>query len=133
MRKAMFFLSVLALLLWPISEPSHAQQLEPKVYWMMVVEVPLGHLSEYHAFAKEEQNPLMEKHGYKIIATWQTIVGPVEEVIVVAEFASMADYHKARVSLVTSEAWKTAGAKTSELTRSIQTRFLSALPYSSIK
>ena len=115
--------------------PSNAepQQLGQRVYWMAVTEVSIGQLSEYHAFAEKEMNPLMEKHGYRIIATWQTIVGDIEEIVMVAEFESMTSYHEARVSLVTSEEWKKVSINFSEMTKSIKSRFLSGTTYSKIK
>ena len=64
-----------------LSSNVQAQQLGQRVYWMAVTQVSIGQLSEYHAFAEKEMNPLMEKHGYRIIATWQTIVGKIEEVV----------------------------------------------------
>ena len=116
-----------------LSSNAESQQLGQRVYWMAVTEVSIGQLSEYHAFAEKEMNPLMEKHGYRIIATWQTIVGEIEEVVMVAEFESMTAYHEARVSLLTSEEWKKVSIKFSEMTKSIKSRFLSGTPYSKIK
>ena len=116
-----------------LSSNAESQQLGQRVYWMAVTEVSIGQLSEYHAFAEKEMNPLMEKHGYRIIATWQTIVGDIEEIVMVAEFESMTSYHEARVSLVTSEEWKKVSIKFSEMTKSIKSRFLSGTTYSKIK
>ena len=116
-----------------LSSNAESQQLGQRVYWMAVTEVSIGQLSEYHAFAEKAMNPLMENHGYRIIATWQTIVGEIEEVVMVAEFESMVAYHEARVSLLTSEEWKKVSIKFSEMTKSIKSRFLSGTPYSKIK
>ena len=116
-----------------LSSNAESQQLGQRVYWMAVTEVSIGQLSEYHAFAEKEMNPLMENHGYRIIATRQTIVGEIEEVVMVAEFESMTAYHEARVSLLTSEEWKKVSIKFSEMTKSIKSRVLSGTPYSKIK
>lgn len=115
------------------SNNSIAQQLGDKVYWMATIEIPLDKLSEYHAYNMQELTPLMEKHGYKSIATWQTIVGDIEEVITVSEFENMTAYHQARKSLLGSDEWKTSSKKFGNLRRSIKTRFLSATPYSKLK
>ncbi len=112
---------------------STAQELGEKVYWMAITEVPLGKLPEYHAWSSEELMPLMEEHGYHFVVGWQTIVGNFEEVISVSEFENMAAYHKARKSLLGSEAWKTTSKKFNTLTRSVRSSFLSALPYSRMK
>lgn len=133
MKKLALVVSLFTLLLLPVSQDIGAQQLGQKVYWMAIVEVPIGQLSAYHAFAEKELIPLQEKHGYHFIATWQTIVGEIEEVLMIAEFESMAAYHEARVSLLTSEEWKVTGPKFSAMTKGIKTRFLSAAPYSKIK
>ena len=116
-----------------LSSNAESQQLGQRVYWMAVTEVSIGQLSEYHAFAEKEMNPLMENHGYRIIATWHTNVGEIEEVVMVAEFESMTAYHEARVSLLTSEEWKKVSIKFSKMTKSIKSRFLSGTPYSKIK
>ena len=123
---------VMALLLLPIGR-FEAQQQDQKVYWMATIEVPLGSLSTYHAFAADELTPLQEKYGYKFIGSWQTIIGPIEEVVVICEFDDMAAYNKARVSLTQSEEWKQIAPRLTELTRAINTRFLRATPYSAIK
>jgi hypothetical protein len=133
MKKLALFLSLFTLLLLPASQTIEAQQLGQKVYWMATIEVPVGQLSAYHAFAEKELVPIQEKHGYHFIATWQTIVGDIEEVLVICEFESMAAYHEARVSLLTSEEWKAVGPKFSAMTKGIKSRFLSAAPYSKIK
>lgn len=105
-----------------------AQQQGGKVYWMSTVVVPLGKLQDYHAFAAKELIPQQEKHGYHFIAAWQTIIGDIEEVVVVAEFDNMEAYYKARVSLLGSPEWKAMGPKLDALTRGIHTRMLSAIP-----
>jgi len=110
-----------------------SQQLGEKVYWMATVEVDLGKLTEYHAFNSTELTPLMQEHGYKAVATWQTIVGNIEEVISISEFENMAAYHEARHSLLASEEWKTTSKKFDELSKSIKTSFLSSTPYSVLK
>ncbi len=131
--KKLSVLLVLAIQLLISSHGVGAQQLGQKVYWMATMSFPMAKLAQYHEFAEKEMIPLQEKHGYHFIAAWQTIVGDIEEVIVVAEFKSMADYHKARVSLTTSEEWKALAPKFSELSRGVRSRFLSAVPYSKIK
>ena len=133
MKKLALVVSLFTLLLLPVSQDIGAQQLGQKVYWMATTEVSIGQLSAFHAFTEKEMIPLQEKHGYHFIATWQTIVGDIEEVIMICEFESMAAYHEARVSLLTSEEWKVVGPKFSAMTRGIKTRFLSAAPYSKIK
>ena len=126
-------IAILAILFLFNYDNGVAQELGTKVYWMVTVEVPIGKLAEYHAFNAKEMAPLMEQHGYNFVATWQTIVGDIEEVISVSEFESMAAYHKARVSLLGSEEWKTAGKKFDGMVRSTTTRFLSPAPYSKLK
>jgi len=126
-------ISIFTILLFLNSADGLAQQASEKVYWMVTVEVSLGNLAEYHKFNSQEMKPLMEKHGYKPVATWQTIVGDIEEVIFVAEFKNMTAYHKARHSLLGSEEWKSTGKKLDEFSKSIKTRFLSAAPYSKLK
>ncbi len=133
MKTITSILVVVAVLLALTPQNGQAQQLGDKVYWMVTTEVSIGKLAEYHAFNEKELAPLMEKHGYKPVATWQTIVGDIEEVIFVAEFENMAAYHKARRSLLGSEEWKTVSKKFDALIKSTRSRFLSATPYSKMK
>ena len=133
MKRITLIIGILAVLLSLNYNNGLAQQLGDKVYWMLTTEVSIGKLTEYHAFNEKEVAPLMEKHGYKPVATWQTIVGDIQEVLFVAEFESMAAYHKARVSLLGSEGWKTVSKKFDALVKSSKSRFLSATPYSKLK
>jgi len=106
-----------------------AQQLGEKVYWMSTVEVSISKLPSYYSFNAKELIPLMEEHGYVPVASWQTIVGNIEEVIFVAEFENMEAYHKARKSLLSSVDWSNVSRKLDSLIKSIHTRFLSAAPF----
>lgn len=126
-------LGLVVVLLFVLLNVSFAQQGSEKVYWMVTTEVHMSNLSAFHKFMADELSPLMEKHGYKPVATFQTIVGDIEEVIKIAEFESMAAYHKARVSLLTSDAWKATNKKFGDLVKSTKSRFLSAAPYSKLK
>ena len=109
MRRITSIIGILTVMCCSIND-GLTQKLGDKVYWMSTT-----------------------KHGYKQVATWQTIVGDIEEVIFVAEFENMAAYHKARRSLLGSEEWKTVSKKFGGLNRNIKTRFLSATPYSKLK
>jgi heme-degrading monooxygenase HmoA len=133
MKTSIPFSVILVLLLLFNTSDGLTQQLGDKVYWMSTTEVTLGNLPEYHAVYQKEMMPVMEKHGYMHVAVWQTIVGDIEQVIVVVEFENMAEYHKARRSLLGSEEWKALGKKFSGLSKSIKSRFLSAAPYSKLK
>ena len=124
---------LLVSILFVFISASYAQQGDGKVYWMVTTEVHMSNLAEFHKFMANELSPLMEKHGYKPVATFQTIVGDIEEVIKIAEFENMGAYHKARVSLLTSDAWEEANKKFGDLVKSTITRFLSAAPYSKLK
>jgi len=106
-----------------------AQQPDTKVYWMAIVTIPVGKIQDYHAFAAKELVPFYEKHGYRFIGGWQTIVGEIEEAISIAEFDNMDAYLKARMSLMASPEWKTIGSKTDMYAKAVRTRMLSAVPY----
>ncbi len=110
-----------------------AQQATGKVYWMSTTVVPFGKLQEFYAFQSKELIPVQEKNRYHFVAGWQSIIGDIEEVVVVAEFDNMDAYQKARASLLTSPEWKAMGLKMEGLTRSLRTRMLSALPYIKMK
>ena len=106
-----------------------AQQLGEKVYWMSTVEVSMSKLQSYYIFNTNELIPLMEEHGYTPVASWQTVVGDIEEVIFVAEFENMEAYHNARKSLLSSIDWPNVSRKLDSLIKSVNTKLLSAAPF----
>ena len=133
MKKVFLFLGIIATLILLNNHPAYSQQLGEKVFWMATVEVSLGKLEAYHSFNYGEIIPLMEEHGYKPVAVWQTIIGNIEEVIFVAEFENIAAYHKARVSLLNSADWQDVSRKFDSITKSINTKLLSATSYSKLQ
>ncbi len=134
MKKYFLYISAILIAITVIQNDVSAQEAPAKVYWMITVEVPVGKLAEYHAFAQAELRPVQEKYGYKFIGSWQTIVGDIEQVISIAEFENMEAYNNARRSFLGSEDWKTSvGKKVDSFVRNIKTRFLRATPYSRIK
>jgi hypothetical protein len=112
---------------------SVAQKLSGKVFWMATVEVPLGNLGAYHAQLQKEQLPAMEKYGYKFVGVWQTIVGDIQNVILLAEFDDMNSYNTARRAFIGSEEWKVLGKKSDELGARVKSAFLNAAPYSKLQ
>lgn len=129
MKAIKTFFGIIAILILFSQSSGMAQQLGDKVYWMSTVEVSMSKLQSYYSFNAKELIPLMEEHGYVPVASWQTIVGNIEEVIFVAEFENMEAYHKARKSLLSSVDWANVSRKLDSLIKSIHTRFLSAAPF----
>lgn len=123
------FLGFIVILILFSQSNGMAQQLGDKVYWMSTVEVSLSKLESYYIFSANELIPLMEENGYTPIASWQTIVGDIEEVIFVAEFENMEAYHNARKNLVSSIDWPHVSKKLDSLIKSVHTRLLSAAPF----
>ena len=80
MKMICSFFAIVALLFLFNSNVIKAQDAGEKVFWMLTIEVPLGKLEAYHSFNRRELLPLMIEHGYNPVATWQTIVGDIEEV-----------------------------------------------------
>ena len=109
--------------------PAIAQTNPDKIYWQQTVTVPLGKLKDFHAFAAQEGVPFLKKHGYPIIIVWQTVVGDIEEVEMIAEFESMDAYNKARQAVFSSDQWPAISARLNELTQHISTDMLVATPY----
>jgi hypothetical protein len=110
-----------------------AKQSSDKVFWMTVSEVPVEKLERYHTLAAETIMPLFEDHGCRWVASWQTLVGDVEEVVNVAEFENIAAYHRAKVSLLASPEWKQLSGTLRPLVRSTEQRLLSATEYSPLQ
>ena len=129
MKTIKTFFGIITILILLSQSSGMAQQLGEKVYWMSTVEVSMSKLQSYYSFNAKELMPLMEEHGYVPVASWQTIVGNIEEVIFVAEFENMEVYHKARKSLLSSVDWPNVSRKLDSLIKSIHTRFLSAAPF----
>ena len=126
------FLAVLAIAL-VLSQAGFATQQSAKVFWMLTAEVPIADLPAYHALTAEELVPLQARHGYNWVASWQTIVGDIEEVISVAEFESMDAYLQARRSFLGSAEWAELSPKFGAMTRSVRTRLLTATAYSPLQ
>jgi hypothetical protein len=133
MKKMHFALLALLTMLMLGYAESTAQQKNGKIYWMSTVTIPLGKMPEYHVFAERELIPAQEKAGYRYVAGWQTIVGEIEEAVVVAEFDNMDAYQNARATLMASPEWKVVSANLDGLSRGVRTRMLSALPYIKMK
>lgn len=133
MKKVVFVLLAVALICVFCASDGIAQQPSGKVYWMSTVTVPLGKMQDYLAFSAKELVPEQEKHGYRFVAGWQTIVGDIEEVVVVAEFENMDAYQKARAGLMASAEWKSMGAKLEGLSRGVHTRMMASLPFIKMK
>lgn len=129
MKELKSFFGFIAILILLGQSSGMAQQLGDKVYWMSTVEVSMSKLQSYYTFNANELIPLMEEHGYAPVASWQTIVGDIEEVIFVAEFENMEAYHKARKNLLSSIDWTNVSRKLDSLIRSVHTRLLSAAPF----
>jgi hypothetical protein len=107
---------------------STAQQQGGEVYWMSVSTVPLGKMQDYLAFVQKDLKPAQEKAGYHFVSGWLTIVGDIEEVVVVAKFGNMDAYQKSRAALTASPEWKVVGTKMEGLTRGVHTRLMVSLP-----
>lgn len=133
MKMICSFFSIVVLFVLLNSNVIKAQDSGEKVFWMITIEVPLGKLESFHSFNSRELLPLMIEYGYSPVATWQTIVGDIEEVIFVAEFESMAAYYTARVNLLDSNDWQNISKKLDSIIKGVKSRFLSAAPYSNLQ
>ena len=133
MKRVMLTLVIVAILVMLPGSNSVAQKLGEKVYWMATIEVPLGNLTDYHSLLQKEQLPTMEKYGYTFVGVWQTIVGDIENVIILAEFNDMNGYNTARRAFIGSDEWKVISKKAVELNTHTKTAFLSAAPYSKMQ
>lgn len=129
MKSATKFFGIFTILILLSQSSGMAQELGEKVYWMSTVEVSISNLQSYYNFNTKELIPLMEESGYTPVASWQTIVGDIEEVIFVAEFENMEAYHNARKSLLSSVDWPNVSRKLDALIKSVHTRLLSAAPF----
>ena len=129
MKELKSFFGFITILILLSQSSGMAQQLGEKVYWMSTVEVSMSKLQSYYIFNANELIPLMEEHGYTPIASWQTIVGDIEEVIFVAEFENMEAYHNARKNLISSIDWPNVSRKLDSLIKSVNTKLLSAAPF----
>jgi hypothetical protein len=133
MKRVTLALVSVAMLIMVPSTNTVAQKLSEKVFWMATIEVPLGNLAAYHAQLQKEQLPVMEKYGYKFVGVWQTIVGDIQNVILLAEFDDMNSYNTARRAFIGSEEWKVLGKKSDELGARTKSAFLNAAPYSKMQ
>ena len=110
-----------------------AKQPSDKVFWMTISEVPIESLEQFHTLSAETMMPLFEDHGCRWVASWQTVIGDVQEVVNVAEFETIGAYHRAKVSLLASPEWKQFSSTLRPLVRSTEQRLLSATQYSPLQ
>ncbi|MER3523894.1 MAG: hypothetical protein C4326_07445 [Ignavibacteria bacterium] len=129
MKTLSLFTLVLCFVLSVSLSKATAQPKAGKIYWMSTATVPLGKMRDYHTFAEKELVPAQEKAGYRFVAGWQTIVGDIEEVIVVAEFDNMDAYQKARSALMSSPEWRSVSASLDSYTRGVRSGLMIALPF----
>jgi hypothetical protein len=110
-----------------------AKQPSDKVYWMTITEVPVANLQQFHDLSAEAIIPLFEEHGCRWVASWQTVIGDVEEVVNVVEFESIGAYHSAKVSLLADPEWEQLGNALRPLVKITEQRLLSATQYSPLR
>jgi hypothetical protein len=132
-KKLQLALVAVSLIFFLAGAQSPAQQRSGKIYWMSTTTVPLGKMQEFHTFVEKELMPLQEKAGYHYVAGWQTIVGDIEEVSLIAEFDDMDAYQKARTTLFASPEWKAVTSHLEGFSRAVRTRMMVALPYIKMK
>ncbi|KPJ85521.1 MAG: hypothetical protein AMS18_16240 [Gemmatimonas sp. SG8_17] len=110
-----------------------AKQPSDKIYWMTISEVPVERLQQFHELSAETIIPLFEDHGCRWVASWQTVIGDVEEVVNVVEFETIDAYHRAKVSLLASSEWEQLSSELRPLVRSSKQLLLSATQYSPLR
>jgi len=109
------------------------KQPNDKVFWMTVSEVPIESLQQFHILSAERMIPLFENHGCRWVASWQTVIGDVQELVNVVEFESIGAYHRAKVSLLASPEWDQLTDTLRPLVRNTKQRLLSATQYSPLR
>ncbi len=112
---------------------SFAQQTDGKIYWMGISSVPLAYMPEFIKFSQNQLVPAQAKAGYHHIGGWQTIVGNIQEVVVIVEFDNMEAYQKARANLMASSEWKALAPDLAKLVTETHSRFMIALPNMNVK
>ncbi len=110
-----------------------AKQPSEKIYWMTISEVPFEHLQQFHDLSAETIIPLFEDHGCRWVASWQTVIGNVQEVVNVVEFETIDAYHSAKVSLLASPEWEQLSRELRPLLKDSKQLLLSATQYSPLR
>ena len=94
------------------------------LYMQVTGQVMPGRLMELKKLLADELFPLFEKYGAKVVGSWQTIVGTVEEFTDLYAFDSMAHYEQVMRSMVRDPAWWPTHAKGRSLVSTETTKFL---------
>jgi hypothetical protein len=110
-----------------------ASEADDKIFWMTISEVPIENLQEFHAVSADVVIPLLEDHGCRWVASWETVIGDVQEVVNVVEFESLDAYHEAKVSLLSSPDWEQLSDRFRPLVGRAKQRLLSATEYSPMR
>lgn len=103
------------------------------IYLLATVQLNTGKLQEFSDILSKEYLPIAEKQGQKLVGTWRTVVGNVDEVIDLWAFDSLEHFSKVRAALAQNPEWQKAYVRLRSTVAAENHRIISPLAFSPLK
>lgn len=100
------------------------------IYLVATIQLAPEKVEEFSNILAKDYLPVVSKHGQKLIASWRTVIGNVDEVTDVWEFESLAHMEKVRQSLFTDPDYLKVRRKVRSLMTSESIKIVAPLPFS---
>lgn len=103
------------------------------IYLMATVDVLSGKREEFVNILRDEFIPLTEKHGQKLVASWRSVSGTVDQIIDMWSYESFEHFEKVSRSQMRDPEWRATSTKLRPLVLCENLQLLTAFPFSPIK
>jgi len=103
------------------------------IYLHVTLEVAPGKFREFNELMSNGLVPLMEKHGAKLIGSWETAVGTRDEVTDLWCFDNMGHFEGSLESLIRDSELRSLLPTVSSVITKETTKLLRPLPFSPLK
>lgn len=100
------------------------------LYLMATVQLHTGKLQEFNDILSKEYLPVAQKYGQKLVGSWRTLIGNVDEVTDLWAFNSLEHFEKVRASLAENPEWQRAYARLRSVIAAESHKVVSPLPVS---
>jgi len=103
------------------------------IYLLATVQLHTGKLQEFSDILSKEYLPIAEKQGQKLVGTWKTVVGNVDEVTDLWAFNSLEHFEKVRGTLAQNPDWQKAYVRLRSTVAAESHKIISPLSFSPLK
>lgn len=103
------------------------------IYLLATVQLQTGKLQEFSDVLSQEYLPIAESYGQKLVGTWRTVVGNVDEVTDLWAFESLEHFERVRGSLAQNPDWQKAYVRLRSVIAAESHKIISPLPFSPLR